>query len=151
MISHASLPDDVFIAYFEKCELDPRCFTHEAHLRLAYLYLQKFGTKGAIEKLCRGITRFDLVFGSGDKFHMTITLASVAVLNHFIRKSDSEDFCALMEEYPQLKTEFRRLLNTHYSQALLNSPQSRNDFRLPDRLPDPVFDEVAIVSGGLII
>jgi hypothetical protein len=146
MSSHFILPDEDFIDQFEKCKLDPSCFTHDAHLRLAYLYLQKFGTEEAIVKLCRGIARFDRVFGSGDKFHMTITIASVAVLNHFIRKSNSSDFNSLTEEYPQLKTEFKRLLNTHYSPLLLKSPPSRIEFRLPDRLPDPVFDEVATVS-----
>ncbi|MBK8503090.1 MAG: hypothetical protein IPL46_13280 [Saprospiraceae bacterium] len=146
MSSHSLLPDEVFIAQFEKCELDPKCFTHEAHLRLAYLYLQKFGTEEAIVKLCRGIARFDRVLGSGDKFHMTSTIASVAVLNHFIRKSNALDFHSLTAEYSQLKTEFKRLLNTHYSPLVLNSPRSKSEFILPDLLADPVFDKVAEVS-----
>ena len=139
---HYSLSDAEFIHDFENCKLDPSWFTHEAHLRIGFLYIQQLGSKLAAQKLCTGIARFDRIFGNGDKFHRTITVASIGILSHFMRKSAASDFISFIEEYPQLKTDFKRLLHTHYSGELLSTSMSKSTYILPDLLENEVFEEV---------
>lgn len=141
-MDHYSLSDRKYIEEFETCKLDPEWFTHEAHLRLAYLYINKFGVKRAAVKLCEGISKFDSIFGSGDKFHRTITVASVGVLYHFMQKSSSADFRSLIKEFPVLIDDFRSLLLSHYSTRLINSSKSKEEYQLPDLLSNEVFEEV---------
>ncbi len=75
---HYTLTDKQFVEDFEQCRLNPSWFDHEAHLRLAYIYIHNLGPRKAAEKVCEGILQFDSIFGSGDKFHKTITIASRA-------------------------------------------------------------------------
>lgn len=142
MEQHYQLSDQDFIRAFQECTIDPSWFTHEAHLRLAYLYVVTWGAKQAAIRICEGISRFDRVFGSGEKFHRTITMASVGIINHFIRKSGATDFQSLIVQYPVLVNDFRRLLFTHYSKELINTPESRHKYQMPDLVPDEVFEEV---------
>ena len=48
---HFKLGDDEFEKAFETCTLDPLLFTHEAHLRLAHIHIQKYGRLNAIENI----------------------------------------------------------------------------------------------------
>jgi hypothetical protein len=142
MEMHYTLDDQIFTEKFENCQLDPTWFTHEAHLRLGYLYIRRWGIGLASDKLCEGIARFDRVFGSGTKFHKTITKASAGIIGHFMRKAKATDFRTFIHEFPQLKYEFKRLLFTHYSSRLLDTTFSRTHYQKPDLLPDLIFEEM---------
>lgn len=139
---HYTLTDKQFVEDFEHCRLNPSWFNHEAHLRLAYIYIHNLGPRKAAEKVCESILQFDRVFGSGEKFHKTITIASIGVLSHFMGKAKSADFRSLINEFPQLKFEFKRLLLSHYSSRLLSDISSKTHYYQPDVLPDPVFGEI---------
>mgnify|MGYP000226997985 FL=1 len=43
MNSHYKLNDLEFVNQFQKTTLDPKLFTHEAHLRLAWIYINNEG------------------------------------------------------------------------------------------------------------
>ena len=46
---HHLLTNDEFEEKFESCTLPACYFTHEAHLRLAYIHIKKHGVKQAIK------------------------------------------------------------------------------------------------------
>ncbi|MCB0689534.1 MAG: hypothetical protein KDC53_23505 [Saprospiraceae bacterium] len=142
MEEHWTLADQNFVEAFKDCTLNPGWFTHEAHLRIGYLYINIFGVRLAAKKLCQGIAKFDNAHGDGTKFHRTITMASIAILQHFREKSNSCNFADLLNEYPVLKNNFKGLLLTHYSENLIYNEESRIFYKLPDRLPDRVFEKV---------
>ncbi|MDC6363462.1 MULTISPECIES: hypothetical protein [Flavobacteriaceae] len=132
---HSQFSDIEFIEAFEKAVLNPKLFNHEAHLRLAWIYLQSFGEQKAIEKTCSGIKHFDIVCGNGDKFHTTITVASVKMVHHFIKKSKSASYFDFIEEFPQLKVAFKEILGQHYSPEVFISKKAKVDYIAPDVLP----------------
>ncbi|WP_299536690.1 hypothetical protein [Ulvibacterium sp.] len=137
MVNHFQLNDTMFEISFEKGELPPTLFTHEAHLRLAWMYIKKYGEKEAAEKIGCEIEQFDKLHGGGDTFHKTITIASIKVVGHFIGKSESRDFKSFIQEFPKLKTAFKELLNRHYSIKILTSQKAKAQFLQPDLLPFP--------------
>jgi hypothetical protein len=137
LVSHFQLDDTTFEYKFEKGSLPPSLFTHEAHLRLAWIYIKNYGEKKAAEKISREIEQFDILHGCGDKFNKTITIAAIKVVNHFVGKSKSEDFKSFIQEFPRLKTAFKELLDSHYSSNILTSKKAKIQFIEPDILPFP--------------
>nr|WP_299172887.1 hypothetical protein [uncultured Allomuricauda sp.] len=133
--SHSQLNDREFQELFKTTALSPHLFTHEAHLRLAWLYLKKYGEKKAVDKACNEIRQFDKLHGNGDKFNTTVTVASVKTVHHFMQKSGSTDFGAFIKEFPRLKFAFRALLDQHYGIDIFSSEQARVSYIEPDVLP----------------
>jgi len=129
------MTDQEFVHLFETGKLSPSLFTHEAHLRLAYIYLKNFGEKTAINKCCEGIRQFDRLHGDGTKFHKTLTVASVKAVRHFMQKSRSTTFDGMIAEFPRLKTSFKQLLNQHYAFDLLKNPEAKTEYVAPDLIP----------------
>jgi len=120
---------------FSSCTLNPIFFTHEAHLRLGYIYIKKYGLEKAIEKLCKQIALFDKNFDDGTKFNKTLTTASAKIINHFICKSKSANFIELLIEFPKLKSNFKGLLKSHYTLDIFNTKKAKQEYLEPDLLP----------------
>lgn len=129
------LSDTDFENQFADCTLDPNLFTHLGHLRLAYVHLKKYGSTQAIKNLCTQIAQYDRTFGDGTKYHVTVTIAAVAVIDHFIRKSVSQTFSEFIGEFPRLETHFKEILARHYSFDIFKNAGAKADFIKPDLLP----------------
>jgi len=133
--SHFQWNDNQFEISFEKGGFPPSLFTHEAHLRLAWIYLKKYRERRAIEKLCTELEQFDQIHGDGKKFHKTITVAAVKIVHHWAKNSKSQDFTSFIRAFPRLKNAFRELLHCHYSVHVLASKKAKVQYMRPDRLP----------------
>ena len=132
---HSHLHDQDFIRKFENGSLEPRLFTHEAHLRLAWLYLKNNTEEKAIKKTCLGIRNFDILHGAGDKYHVTVTVASVKIVKNFMQKSNANNFNELMMEHPILLSSFKALLDQHYGFNIFSNATAKMEYVSPDRLP----------------
>lgn len=129
---HYILSDRQFEIHFEHCLLNPVFFTHEAHLRLAWIHITRYGLEQAIENVCRQIERYDKIFGTGTRFNKTVTIAAVQAVDHFIRKSQCDTFQDFIRKFPQLKHNFRALISSHYSRDVFDDPQARMQYVKPD-------------------
>ena len=132
---HHLLTDLQFEERFKNTTLSPVLFTHEAHLRLAYIYVTKYGVDTAIKKLCNQIAHFDKKFGDGTKFNKTVTIASAKIMEHFIDKTKATNFRGLLEEFPRLKNNFLALLKSHYSLDIFIDKTAKHKYLEPDLLP----------------
>lgn len=128
------MDDAEFIQAFETGRLNPQLFDHEAHIKLAWMYLNLYGEELAIAKTCEGIRNFDRLHGDGTKYHTTLTIAAVKAVYHFQRKSKSNSFEEFINEFPRLKTSFKSLLNLHYGSDILNNKKAKTEFVEPDLL-----------------
>lgn len=124
-----------FIQAFESGTLNPQLFDHEAHIKLAWIYLKMYGEEEAIAKTCKGIRNFDLLHGDGTKYHTTLTVASVKAVHHFMQKSKSTNFEDFIVKFPRLKTSFKELLDQHYGEDIVNNKKAKVQFVEPDLLP----------------
>ena len=129
------LDDKTFETQFANCTMDPGVFNHEAHIRLAWIHLRKYGREQAVHNICGQIARYDAVFGDGTKFHYTLTVAAIYIVDHHVTKSVATNFADFLEEYPRLRTHFREMIDAHYSAEQLLSEKAKSEYVAPDLMP----------------
>jgi hypothetical protein len=137
MQAHELAEDDRgFRAAFEACQVTPSQFNHEAHVRLAYVYLAEFDVETAVDKMREALLNFlDHNSIPRSKFHETMTRAWVLAVRHFMNRSTSTcsaDFIARNQELLDSK-----IMLTHYSASVLFSSDARAGFVEPDLDPIP--------------
>jgi hypothetical protein len=135
MEKHFELTDKEFEKQFEDCTLDASLFTHEAHLRLAWIYITKYGLEQAIKNAKIQIKKYAASLGAAEKYHETITVASIKAVFIFIKKSNTLTFYDFINENETLKTDFKKLLATHYTTDIFNSETAKKDFLEPELDP----------------
>lgn len=107
---HRLLGDEDFTRAFEECTLEPNAFTHEAHLRLAWILIKEHGLGKASEMLCEQIMRFDRRHGKGTKFSEEVTRASARLLDDLRKLSHDRTFMDFIQRHPRLLFDFGELL-----------------------------------------
>ena len=132
---HWDLIDEEFENLFETYKLKPGVFSHEAHIRLAYIHIMKYGREKAEANMCNQIKGYAESLGGGDKFNKTVTIAAVKAVNHFIEKSTTDNFRVFIAEFPRLLTEFKELLGKHYGYNVFADKKAKEQYREPDLLP----------------
>ncbi|HLW77643.1 MAG TPA: hypothetical protein VKS01_11675 [Bryobacteraceae bacterium] len=109
--------DNEFVRAFESCELPPEAFHHRDHIRMARIYLDRYGLDEATARFVESIRRYAVHLGKADKYHETITVAWMRIL---ATEGDSPKL--LDKDY----------LKHFYSPALLESAEARLRFVEPD-------------------
>jgi hypothetical protein len=132
---HLDLSDNEFEKQFINCELSPDIFSHEAHLRLAWINIKKYGIMKAETNIQRQLRKYVTSVGAESKYNTTLTLAASKAVHHFMLKSESNDFQEFMIEFPRLKNNFRELMSCHYGFDIYNSEKAKMKFVEPDLLP----------------
>ncbi len=132
---HSQYSDEEFEQKFQDYSLKPKMFTHEAHLRLAYIHISKYGSRQAEQNMCEQIRGYAESLGVYDKFNKTVTIASIKVMDHFMTKAKSDGFRGLMNEFPRLLTDFKGLLGQHYSYNVFGNKEAKRVYQEPDLQP----------------
>ena len=114
--SHTELSDHEFENQFSLSILDPELFTHEAHLRLAWIHLRKYGLTEA-------------------KYNHTVTIAAIKIVNHFMNQSDAITFTQFTKDYPRLSTHFKELILSYYHTNVFESEEAKIRFIEPELMP----------------
>ena len=135
MNNHYQLTDTDFESQFSNSTLDASLFNHEAHIRLAWIHVTKYGIDKAVKNVNTQLINYVASLGAQDKYNNTVTTAAVKAVHHFIQKSKSDNFKDFIEEFPRLKTNFKDLLSQHYSINIFNSENAKSSFLEPNLLP----------------
>jgi hypothetical protein len=132
------MTDDEFLKSFEECSLPKRLWTHEAHVRMAWLYLRQRPLAEVIPIVRQAIQRYNGSLGNAEGYHETITLAYLVLIDDRIdRGSSQETFASFTRGFPTLLDRKMSALLVHYSRDLLFSPEAREVFVEPDLVPLP--------------
>jgi len=137
MQSHAASDEDrAFRSAFESCTIAPALFNHEAHVRLAYVYLTEGNADSAVGKMRDALLNFLQHNGvPQSKFHETLTRAWVLAVQHFMNRSTSTSAADFIAKNQQLLDS--KIMLTHYSASVLFSADARASFVEPDLDPIP--------------
>lgn len=135
MKSHFNLNDKEFEVVFRQSTLSPALFDHEAHLRLAWIHIDKYGIDSAIENICKQLRDYVKHLGAEDKYNVTVTIAAIRAVYHFKMKSESDNFIDFLLEFPRLKYRFKELLACHYKTDIFNSAAAKKNYLQPELLP----------------
>lgn len=132
--THNQLSDFEFIEQFVNGTLNPKIFNHEAHLRLAWLYIDKFGLEQAERDIQNQLQNFVSSIGAKGKYNKTLTIVATRIVNRFMQNFKSDNFADFINEFPQLVFQFEALVNRHYSFDIFDSQKAKVEFLKPDLL-----------------
>ena len=132
----ASDADRQFRLAFEACTIAPSAFDHEAHVRLAYIYLTEGDADSAVQKMRDALLNFLQHNGiARTKFHETLTRAWVLAVQHFMNRASTTSAADFIAKNPELLDS--KIMLTHYSASVLFSADARASFVEPDLDPIP--------------
>ena len=134
MNSHLEINDEEFENMFQNGLLPSPLFTHEAHLRLAWIHIKKYGTEKAIKNICQQLSNYVELIGAGDKYNKTLTVAAIKAVSHFNNKCELNSFTDFIEMFPRLKYNFKELMALHYQKDIYNSERAKREYLEPDLL-----------------
>jgi hypothetical protein len=122
--------DGDFIRALESCTLCEQEFNHAGHVRAAYLYLQSGDFAQALTRLRRSIRNYAGSLGKPDRYHETITVAYLALIQQLLcERGDGGGWSGFARDAPELFEP--NLLLKFYSKSQLDSPLARKIFVLP--------------------
>ena len=130
---NAAAPPDLTVEAFERGEIDPDAFDHEAHVHLAWLYLERFPLPEALGKFDTALRRLTLKLGIPGKYHATITWFFLLLIAERRNADPGADWSRFRRRNADL-VENGGLLDAYYSHRTLASDRARQAFVLPDRL-----------------
>lgn len=133
--AHFSLTDSQFERQFETCSLEPNWFSHEAHLRLAWIHLHKYGLEQALNNIQHQLWAYVNAVGAAEKYNKTVTIAAVLAVHHFMMKLRTGNFETFIEAFPRLKHSFKLLMFSHYKTDIFKSKKAKENFLEPELLP----------------
>lgn len=134
MENHLLLSDHEFEEQFKSCRLNLDLFSHEAHIRLAWIHINKYGIDQAINNICELLMNYVSHLGARNKFNKTLTVAAVRAVYHFMLKANFSTFETFINKYPRLKYNFKELIATHYAIDIF-SESAKKEYMEPDLLP----------------
>ena len=119
---------------FEAGDIDPQKFDHEAHVRVAWSYLQQYPTAVAIGKFTSALRSLTNRLGASDKYHETISWFFLIVIAERRAACPNGDWQSFKKVNRDL-FDGSALLRRYYSRDRLDSPDGRRVFLLPDLAP----------------
>jgi hypothetical protein len=131
--SKITADDEEFLRNFEDCSLSGKCWTHAAHIRMAWLQLERSSSfEEALEKIRAGIKKFNSSQNSIG-YHETITVAFAHLINHRRQTNSARLTCQqFMELNADLLSKEQPALHYFYSPSLLASAEAKAKFIAPD-------------------
>jgi hypothetical protein len=134
------MDDQALWEAFAGCSLTSEQWTHEAHVRTAFLHAQRHSLDEAHLRLRAGIIRLNerhgLVETSARGYFETLTRVWLVLVADARTRSGATNSRELLERCPELYD--RTLPARYYSKELLSTVRARSIFVAPDReaLPD---------------
>ena len=124
--------DDALVAALESAELPADQFTHVEHVRVGWRYLRTLPLAEAIARCSTALRRFAAAKGAADKYHETVTVAFMLVINERLDGARSLSWTEFAAANPDLFAH-PSVLSRYYSDERLRSERARRTFVMPDR------------------
>ena len=143
----ADCDEDSFVQSFEACEYPAEKFRHADHIRLAWIYIRRYGLEKAEERIRTSIRNFASSVGHAPKYHETMTRAWLRLVHAaLVGTPDAADFVQFVTQNPLLLN--KKALSCFYSPQVLASDNARHNWVTPDLKPLPNnADELRAVSA----
>jgi len=132
------MTDDEFLKAFEDCRIPRDRWTHEAHVRMAWIYLRRWPLERVIPIVREGIRRYNASLGNEAGYHETITVGSLVLIDRAVALGGADEtYAEFLERNPALFDRTLSALFEYYDQETLFSGRAREAFVEPDRAPLP--------------
>ncbi len=130
MTSHPA----VTIDDLEQCRIEADSFDHEAHVYLAWLYLDRYSVAEAIERFTAALKRLTLKLGVPGKYHNTITWFFMLLIAERRSARAGLDWSGFKQNNDDLLRRDDNVLHRYYNPDTLATVEARRTFVMPDKL-----------------
>jgi hypothetical protein len=127
------LADDELLARFEDGSLPDGGFHHEQHVRVAWMFVCRYGMPDALGRFSQALKRFAEAKGAVGLYHETITWAYLLLVAERIARGPGDTWDRFAAANPDLLTWKPSLLTRYYTAETLRSDLARQVFVMPDR------------------
>jgi hypothetical protein len=128
------MTDEEFIERFEDCTFPAADFHHPAHVKVVWLYLQRYSVLETLNRFSENLKRFATANGKPNLYHETITWAYVFLIQERLaRKGRDESWPEFMERNGDLFDWKNNILKSYYREETLGSDLARKMFIFPDK------------------
>lgn len=134
------MTDDEFIDAFERAALTRAQWTHEAHLRMAWIYSRReHDRNAALKRMRAGIPKLNDALGTAPHlYHDTVTCAfGTLVFARAIAPHAPTTWSEFSAAHPELFDKTAPILKRHYRPETLSTDAARTGFVPPDLQPLP--------------
>ena len=138
MTTNEPLSNDAFLSAFLDCSLPPEQFNHRAHVRVAWLLLERYPLDEAVERICGGIERYATHVGATGKYHRTLSEALARLMAHGGAGTSAMSWENFLVANAALLSDVRGVIAKYYSPERLASIEAKGIFVPPDRQPLPL-------------
>ncbi len=129
------MKDSEWMEAFERCTLPNDSFHHADHVRMAFLYLQKYAPLEALQRFSSALKRFATSHGKPNLYHETIPWAFLLLIRERIARANSLQTWA---EFSAANADLLRwdenILKKYYRPETLTSSLAKSVFLFPDKL-----------------
>ena len=127
--------DSQWMEAFASCTLPVDSFHHRDHVKMAFLYLQKYKPLEALAHFSSALTRFAAAHGKPNLYNETITWAFLLLIRERIARSNSPQ---TWSEFSAMNTDLLcwddNILKKYYRPETLASELAKRVFLFPDKL-----------------
>jgi hypothetical protein len=128
------MTEDEFIARFEDCTFPADDFHHPEHIKVVWLYLQRYTLLETLTRFSEKLKCFATANGKPNLYHETITWAFVLLINERIaRNGRDEKWPAFSSRNADLFDWKNNILKSYYREETLGSDLARKMFIFPDK------------------
>jgi hypothetical protein len=128
------MTDEQFISSLEDCTLDNAAFHHADHVRMAFLYLERYPVIEALQRFSTALARFAASRGKPERYHQTITWAFLLLIHERMVRGGGLAWTEFAALNPDLLDWNDNILKKYYREETLSSDLARTTFLFPDRL-----------------
>lgn len=133
----APLDDAAFMEAFAAGTLGDDAFHHADHVRMAWLYLERWPLAEAAARFTADLQRFAAIKGAPDLYHATITWGYLLLVHERRATTPVATWAAFAAAHADLLGWKPSILDRYYRSDTLWSDRARRVFVMPDRLaPD---------------
>jgi len=127
--------DSEWMEAFERCTLPIGTFHHAEHVKMAFLYVQKFAPLEAIGRFSSDLTRFATTHGKPNLYNETITWAFLLLIRERLaRGKSSQTWSEFAASNKDLLRRDDNILKKYYHPETLTSGLAKSVFLFPDKL-----------------
>jgi len=129
--------DTQLLDAFETCKIPLHCWCHEYHVRVAFIYLEKYGFNNALISMREGIQRYNdsksIPNSLESGYHETLTVAWLKIIESQKRGCDSSDSLQFWCSHRQLHD--KTLLRRYYTSDCILTDTAKRKYVEPDIRP----------------
>ena len=129
-----TLSDEDLLARFVDTSLPTDAFHHHDHVRVAWLFVRRYGMPQALTEFSEALKRFADAKGATMLYHATITWAFLLLIHERQQRLPSETWNGFAAANPDLLSWKPSVLDRYYTPETLWSELARRTFVFPDRL-----------------